>query len=183
VPAGELGGRGAAVLPRRGGTEMLIVLQLILFCLLFIGMVKLAVRDSGLNCLYFYPKDYIEKAVELGLADGDETRKKGKRFMIPFCVILFVALILIISRWNRVTDFKTAFLESCLFLIVMNWFDGIVLDWLWVGHSKIWVIPEMKGYPYLKPVRWILIKRSVCTVLYILLAWIPAGIIVLIGRL
>jgi hypothetical protein len=62
-------------------------------------------------------------------------------------------VILIISPWNQVTDFKTAFLQSCLFLVVMNWFDGIVIDWLWVGHSKIWVIPEMKDYPFLRPFR------------------------------
>jgi hypothetical protein len=143
----------------------------------------LAVRDSGLNCLYFYPKDYIEKAAELGLADKDETMKKGKRFMIPFSVILFVVMTLIISLWNQVTDFKTAFLQSCLFLVVMNWFDGIVIDWLWVGHSKIWVIPEMKGYSYLRPFRRILIKRSIYTVLYLLVALIPAGITVLISKL
>jgi hypothetical protein len=162
---------------------MIILLQLVIFCLLYIGMVKVAVRDSGRNCLYFYPKDYIEKAAELGIADKDETTKKGKRFMIPFLLIMFAALIVIISLWNRVTDFKTAFLESCLFLVVMNWFDGIVIDWLWVGHSKIWVIPEMKGYPFLRPFPRILKKRSIYTVMYLLLALIPASIIVLIGKL
>jgi hypothetical protein len=39
---------------------------------------------GGRNCLYFYPKDYIEKAAELGITDKDETAKKGKWFMIPF---------------------------------------------------------------------------------------------------
>jgi hypothetical protein len=162
---------------------MLLLLQLTLYCLLFFFMLKLAARDNGLNCLYFYPQDYIEKAVERGLADRAETRKKGKRFMIPFSVILFVALILIIALWNRVTDFKTAFWQSCLFLVIMNWFDGIVIDHLWVGHSKLWVIPEMNGYPFRRPFRSILRKRSVCTALYVLLAVIPAGVVVLLGRL
>jgi hypothetical protein len=166
-----------------GGRKMLILLQLTLYCLLFIGMVKLAVRDNGLNCLYFYPQDYIEKAVALGLADKEETRKKGKRFMIPFCVILLVVLILIIAFWNGVADFKTAYWQSCLFLVVMNWFDGLVLDVLWVGHSKVWVIPEMNGYPFRKPLRSILLRRSVGTAAYLLLAVIPAGIVVLLGRL
>jgi hypothetical protein len=162
---------------------MLVLLQLILYCLLFIFMVKLAAGNSGLNCLYFYPQDYIEKAVELGLADREEIRKKGKRFMIPFSVILLLALILIVAVWNRVTDFKTAFWQSCLFLVVMNWFDGLVVDHLWVGHSKIWIIPEMNGYPFRRPFRQILLKRSACTVVYLLLAVIPAGIVVLLGRL
>jgi hypothetical protein len=162
---------------------MLLLLQLTLYCLLFFFMVKLAARDNGLNCLYFYPQDYIEKAVERGLADRAETRKKGKRFMIPFSVILLVALILMIALWNHVTDFKTAFWQSCLFLVVMNWFDGLVIDHLWVGHSKIWVVPEMRGYPFRKPLRRILLKRSVYTVVYLLLAVVPAGMVVLLGKL
>lgn len=64
---------------------MLIVLQNVLFCLLFISLVKCAARNNGLNCLYFYPKEYIEEAHKRGLADKDATMKKGKRFMIPFC--------------------------------------------------------------------------------------------------
>lgn len=47
--------------------------------------------------------------------------------MIPFCIIIFTALALIIAVWNHVTDFKTAYLQAYLFLVVMNWFEGIVL--------------------------------------------------------
>jgi hypothetical protein len=65
----------------------------------------------------------------------------------------------------------------------MNWFDGLVIDGLWVGHSKIWVVPEMKGYPFIRPLSMTLKKRSICTVMYIILAVIPAGIVVLIGKL
>jgi hypothetical protein len=162
---------------------MLIALQLVLFCTLFFLLVKLAVRDSGLNCLYFYPDDYINRAVELGLADKDETMNRGKLFMVPFSLVMLVALIIIEARWNRVTDFKTAYLQACLFLVVMNWFDGLVIDGLWVGHSKIWVVPEMKGYPFIRPLSMTLKKRSICTVMYIILAVIPAGIVVLIGKL
>jgi hypothetical protein len=65
----------------------------------------------------------------------------------------------------------------------MNWFDGLVIDGLWVSHSKIWVIPEMKGCPYAKPLSLILKRRSIGTIMYLLLAVIPAGVVVLIGKL
>ena len=32
---------------------MLLLFQLILYCLLFLALVKYAVKDSGRNCLYF----------------------------------------------------------------------------------------------------------------------------------
>ena len=162
---------------------MLILVQLVLYCLLYILLVKCAVRDSGRNCLYFYPKEYIEEAERRGIADKKTTMKKGKRFMILFCIAIFVALILIISVWNRVTDFQTAYMQAALFLVVVNWFDAIVIDRLWVGHSKIWIIRGMEGIPYVKPWKNILIKRSLATVMYLVLALAVAGIAVRVGKI
>lgn len=65
----------------------MLLLQIILFCLLYISMVKYAAGNSGLNCLYFYPEEYIEEAQKRGIANKEATMKKGKRFMVPFCVI------------------------------------------------------------------------------------------------
>ena len=46
----------------------MLLLQLILYCLLFVLLVKCAAKDSGLNCIYFYPKEYINEAEKRGLA-------------------------------------------------------------------------------------------------------------------
>lgn len=116
---------------------MMLLIQIALYCLLFAFLVKCAARNSGLNCLYFYPKEYIEEAQKRGLADKDATMKKGKRFMIFFCIVIFIALVMIIAVWNQVTDFKKAYLQAYLFLVVMNWFDGIVIDRLWVGDGAV----------------------------------------------
>lgn len=103
--------------------------------------------------------------------------------MIPFCIIIFAVLVLIISIWNGAADFKTAFIQAYLFLVVMNWFDGIVIDRLWVGHSRIWKIEGMEGIPYVKPWKTVLVKRGAATVLYLIIALVIAGIVVLIGKI
>ena len=105
-------------------------------------------RDSGRNCLYFYPDAYLDEAQKRGIADKTEELRKGKRFMTFFCLVIFVVLIAVIAGWNGVKDFKTASFETYLFLVVVNWFDGFVIDLLWVGHSKIWRIEGMEGAPY-----------------------------------
>ncbi len=46
--------------------------QIVLYCLLYLLLVKCAVRDSGRNCLYFYPKEYIAEAQRRGIAGRDE---------------------------------------------------------------------------------------------------------------
>lgn len=149
----------------------MLILQLVLFCLLFALLVKCLARGSGTNCMYFYSEEYIDEAVKRGIvADKNALMKKGRRIMIPFCLIMLAALLLIVGVWNRVTDFRTAYFQTVLFLVVMNWFDGIVVDRLWVGHSKIWKIGGMEGVPYVKPWKTVLIKRGIGTVLYFVIA-------------
>ena len=69
----------------------MIVLQLILFCGLFILMVKLGIGNNALNALYFYPKPVQERVYELGLTDRETVARKRKRFMIPFLLVLLCA--------------------------------------------------------------------------------------------
>lgn len=80
----------------------MLVLQLILYCLLFTGIVKLAVIDGAVNGLFFYPKNVQERAIELGLTDRATIDRRFKRFMTIFYVGMAAALIGIIGIWNRV---------------------------------------------------------------------------------
>ena len=158
---------------------MLYVLQMALYCLLFVVLVKCAAGNSGLNCLYFYPKAYIDEAQKRGIADKDAVMKKGTRFMVPFCIVMLAALVAILSLWNRVTDFWTAYVQSYLFLVVMNWFDGLVIDMLWVGHSKFWAIPKMEDMRYTQTWGQMLKKRLTLTVIWLVGAFIIAGLVML----
>ncbi len=159
---------------------MLILLQLTLFCVLFALMVKLAVGNSALNGLYFYPKLVQERVYELGLTDRETVARKRKRFMIPFFLVMLTALVLIIGVWNRVSDFKTAYLLSLLFLEVMNWYDGIVIDRLWVGHSRFWIIPGTEEIPFVQTWPQVLKKRMILTLIWVVGAALVAGIVVIL---
>lgn len=161
----------------------MLLVQIVLYCLLYALFVKCAAKDSGLNCLYFYPKEYIDEAQKRGLADKNAVMKKGKRFMAVFCLVMLIVLVLIISVWNRVTDFKTAYIQACIILVVVNWFDGLVIDRLWVGNSKLWIIEGMEGVPYVKPWKTVLIKRALSTAVYLIISLVVAGIVVLVGKI
>lgn len=137
-------------------------------------------RDSGRNCLYFYPDAYLDEAQKRGIADKTEELRKGKRFMTFFCLVIFVVLIAVIAGWNGVKDFKTASFETYLFLVVVNWFDGLVIDLLWVSHSKIWRIEGMEGVPLCEAVADGL-HQAQCG--HSAVAAAVGGIVVLIGKI
>ena len=158
----------------------MIVLQLILYCLLFTLMVRYAVRGGPIDGLYFYPKSVQDRAIEIGLTDRETMQRKRKVFMTEFYIVMLVALVLIIGIWNRVSDFKTAYLQALLFLEVMNWYDGIVIDKVWVGYSKFWVLPGCEDLPYVQTWPQVLKKRGFLTLIWIAGAAIVAAIVVLI---
>ena len=158
----------------------MIVLQLALFCALFTLMVKLAVGGSALNGLYFYPKLVQEKVYALGLTNRETVARKRKYFMIPFFLVMLSALVLIIGLWNGVRRFWPAYWQALLFLEVMNWYDGIVIDRLCVGHSRFWIIPGTEEIPFVQTWPQVMKKRGILTLIWIVGAAVVAGIVVLL---
>ena len=158
----------------------MIALELILYCLLFTMMVRYAVRGGAIDGLYFYPKIVQERAIEIGLTTKEVMQRKKKIFMTEFYIIMLVALVLIIGVLHRVSDFKTAYLLALLFLEVMNWYDGIVIDKIWVGHSKFWILTGCEELPFVQTWKQVLKKRGFLTLIWVVGAAIVAGIVALI---
>ena len=160
----------------------MIVLQLILYCILFTLMVKFAVRGGAIDGLYFYPKIVQDKAIEIGLTDRETMNRKRKGFMTLFYIVMTAALVLIIYCWNPVSDFKTAYLQALLFLEVMNIYDGIVIDKIWVGTSKFWILPGCEDLPYIQTWAQVLKKRIILALIWVAGAEIVALLVVMVGR-
>ncbi len=107
-------------------------------------------------------------------------QRKGQQFTTAFYLVMLTALVLITGLWNGVSDFGTAYLQAVLFLEVMNRYDGIVIDRLWVGNIKLWIIKGTADIPYVKTWKQVLKKRLSLTLVWIVGGAVIAGIIVLI---
>ena len=157
----------------------MIVIQLMLYCALFTGMVKLGVGNDALNGLFFYPKPVQERVYALGLTDRGTVGRRRKRFMTAFFAVMAAALVLIVRVWNGIRTFRDAYWQALLFLEVMNWYDGVVIDRLWVGHSPLWIIPGTEDIPFVQTWPQVLKKRGILTAVWIAGAAIVAGIVIL----
>ena len=146
-------------------------------------MVRFAVRGGAVNGLYFYPKAVQERAYAIGLTDRETVRMQRKQFMTLFYIVMLTALVLMICVWNRISDFKTAYLQALLFLEVMYIYDGIVIDKLWVGHSKFWILPGTEDIPFVQTWGQVAKKRSILALIWLIGAAIVAGIVVLLAKL
>lgn len=158
----------------------MLILQLCLYCALFTAIVALAVRGGAVNGLFFYPKPVQERAYAIELADRAVITKRKKWFMALFYLVMLGALLLIIGGWNGVREFKAAYVQALLFLEVMNWFDGVVIDRLWVGHSKFWVLPGTEDLPFVQTWGQVLKKRGILTLIWAVGAAIVGLLVILI---
>lgn len=158
----------------------MIVVQILIYLLLFTGMVAFVVRGGAVNALFFYPKPVQERAFAIGLADRAAMAKRRKWFMLLFYLVMLGSLLFIIGSWNGIRDFKTAYWQALLFLEVMNWYDGVVIDKLWVGHSKFWILPGTEDIPFVQTWKQVLKKRGFLTLIWIVGAAIVGGLVVLI---
>ena len=159
---------------------MIYVLQNLIYCLLFILMIKIGVGNSALNGLYFYPKAVRERVYELGLTDRQTVKKKKIIFMTAFYIVMLTAILLIIGLWNGVRDFWTGYIQALVMLEVMNWFDGIVIDKIWVAKSKFWVIAGTEDIPFVQTWKQVLKKRMILSLIWIVGAAVIAGLDVMI---
>lgn len=100
--------------------------------------------------------------------------------MVLFYLVMLGGLLFIIGVWNGVRDFKTAYWQAMLLLEVMNWYDGIVIDKLWVGHSKFWILSGTEDIPFVQTWKQVLRKRGFLTLIWIVGSAIVGGLVVLI---
>ena len=57
-------------------------------------------------------------------------------------------------------------------------YDGVVIDRLWVGHSRFWLLPGCEDIPYVQTWAQVLKKRTLLTLIWIVGAAIVAEIVV-----
>ena len=130
---------------------MIFVIELVILCLLFTLVVVPITLKNPLSMVHNYPTEIYEKVLELGLTDGVENRK-SKAFLIKrilAIIVLGILFGLIVYFFNGANTFGKGAGYAYLLWIGINWYDCIVLDWLWFCHSKKVMIPGtegMKGY-------------------------------------
>ena len=156
----------------------LLFLQVVLYCLLFTLLVALSFRGNSINIVYFYPKSVIDQVVEFGYTDYKTVKRNKMIFYSLFIVLMFGSLVLMVGLWNKINDFKQAFIQLNIFLQSWNIFDGLVMDILWTSNSKKLKIKGIKDSEYIPGVIEVIKKRIIFIPVLLVVAFILAKFIV-----
>lgn len=102
------------------------------------------------------------------------TKEKSKRRKAVFFSVLIIEIavlpVIFIGLWSDISDYNTAFIHALILLEAMNWFDGIVVDEIWVRFSKFWVIKGMEDIPHFKKLSFAITERLIMSAVYVPIA-------------
>lgn len=109
------------------------------------------IRKGAVGMVHLYDADVQDRCVALGLTTRDKIRRNAL-LLKTTCIFGYVAYILIcVYAINGASSFLSGFWQIFVILSIMNLIDRLLIDELWVGHTKAWVIPGTEDLtPYIK---------------------------------
>ena len=162
---------------------MIFILQILIYLVLFTAAVKAVAGNNPVGgCVFFYPKPVQQRVYALGLITPEIILKRKTKFFTALLTGVPVLPVIFIGVWNGITDFWTAYVQALVFLEIMNWYDGIVVDRIWVKYSKFWIIKGTEDLPYVKSIKFVVIERLIMTFVYIPVAAVVAEMAVFLGK-
>lgn len=107
---------------------------------LLVLVCAVGIRKGAVNMAHFYSDKVQQRCVELGLTTKEKIKRKAIVLKIV-CLPIYIAYVWIcVYVLNGARGFLTAFWQCFVILSVMNLIDRFLIDGLWVGHTKAWVI-------------------------------------------
>ena len=123
-----------------------------------------------------------QRVYDMGLTTLEMIRKRKTIFFTILLTGILVLPIIFIGVWNGITDFRTAYVQELLFLEILNWYDGIVVDSVWVRYSRFWMIKGTEDLAYVINIKLVFIERIGASVLYLPIAALIAWFSILIAK-
>ncbi len=154
-----------------------LIVETIVLIIGFLISILIFVTKDRKGGLHWYPKHFREAAVERGLTTHEQIQKRGKTAKVVGTIIYACIVLTSVFGLNQVHSWKEAFYQISFMALVLNWFDAVFVDYIWVRKTKYWVIPELEDLQNIgKPVKQILTERIIASVVLILVAAILACI-------
>lgn len=151
------------------------ILAVLLYVFCAIG-----IRKGAVELVHLYEKDVQDRAVELGLITKEKIRKNAVIFKSTGILLYLIYPLICVYAINGTRGFVSGFWQITVILLIMGVFDRIVIDIIWVAHTKAWIIPGTEDLrPYI-PLKVHIKKWIMTLVIYPAAAAILAGIMELI---
>lgn len=117
--------------------------------ILLILVCAIGIKNGAVGMVHLYHEDVQNRCVALGLTTKEKIKRNSAIFK-AVCLPGYIAYVITcVYATNGAKGFLSGFWQLLVILSVMNLADRLLVDGLWVGHTKAWTIPgteDMKPY-------------------------------------
>ena len=121
---------------------MILFVECIFLCVLF-TIPLLIMGKNPLSGINNYPTAIIRRVQELGLIDDTQLPRSKKVIARKLIAAIVIAIICALTVYyvNGSRTFWQGFATTYLIWTVVDWYDAIVIDWIWFCHDPHFVVP------------------------------------------
>ena len=108
------------------------------------------IRRGAVGMVHLYSPAVQERCAALGLTTPEKIRRASRLFK-RVCVPGYLAYVLVcVYAVNGARGFAAGFWQLLAILSIMNLIDRLLIDEVWVGHTRAWIIPGTEDLqPYI----------------------------------
>ncbi len=144
--------------------------EIFVLCAAFIGMIFAFVVKDRLGGIHWYPKMVQREAVVRGLVSEKYIAKRRKQTQLMGLPIIALIVLGSVFYINGAHGWWNAAWQIYFMLFVMNLFDAVFVDWIWVRKTTYWVIPELVDLDIGKPLDYLIKERVCAAIVYLPIA-------------
>lgn len=159
---------------------MVLLVESIIFCLIFTIIAGGITYLKPLSMINSYPPAIQEKVLELGLITKEQKSKSIKSILKKIIALFLLVFIIafVVQKYNDANSFIEGFKYSYILWVIVNFWDALIIDCLWFCHSKRVIIKGTEGMKEYKDY-WFHIKGALIGCLYGLPACLLVGLLVM----
>lgn len=110
----------------------------------------MGIRKGAVGMVHLYSAEVQARCVSLGLTTNERIRRNAMVMKLVSLPLYIAYVWLCVYAINSAQGFWGAFWQLLVILLVMNLIDRFLIDGLWVGHTKAWIIPGTEDLmPYI----------------------------------
>ena len=119
------------------------VIEAVVLCMLFHLAILSQVRQEPARRVYSYHPAIVERYIDLDKIPDKKNPSTLERVKKkwPAAIVLGILLGAAVYFVNGSRSFLNGFLVSYGLWLIVDWYDAIVIDILWLCHSKNYILP------------------------------------------
>lgn len=117
--------------------------------LLLVVYCMIGIRRGAVGMVFLYHDDVQKRCIDLGLTTRETIQKRHSVFRTLGIVLYLLYLVVFVYNVEGARSFGECYLRMFIILTVMNLIDRFLIDEVWVGGTKAWIIPgteDMRPY-------------------------------------